>query len=209
MDINATFSQARELARQGDRQTARRMLEEILQEEPQNEEVLLWYALLAPTRADVIDGLQKVLEINPNNVQAQQRLAKLQGGSGIPASTPSNSNPFAYEAARSEEPPAASPVTFSAAEAVSPAAPAYIPAATSAPSTPVETSAANPALVKRIDTLIALQEHMDQQINKINRVAQFFFWLAIVSLVLSLISVCLALAGLLPILSSANTMIGG
>lgn len=205
MDINAMFSQARELARQGDRSTARHMLEEILQEAPQNEDVLLWYALLAPTRSEVVDGLQKVLEINPNNAQAQQRLAKLQGGSGVPAGTPSNSSPFAYEPVKSEEPPAASPATFTAEAA----APVYTPAASSAPSTPLETSAASPALLKRLDNLITLQEHMDQQVNKINRVAQFFFWLAIVSLVLSLISVCLALAGLLPILNSANTLLGG
>ncbi len=208
MDINATFSQARELARQGDRQAARQLLGEVLQQEPKNEEVLLWYALLAPTKAEVIDGLRIVLEINPNNVQAQQRLAKLQAGGGVPASTPSNSNPFAFEAARSEEAPAASASTFTADAAV-PAAPAYTPAVSAAPSTPLDTSATSPALLKRLDTLIGLQEHMDRQINKINRVAQFFFWLAIVSLVLSLISVCLALAGLLPILNSANTLIGG
>ncbi|GAP12372.1 hypothetical protein LARV_00106 [Longilinea arvoryzae] len=208
MDINATFSQARELARQGDRQAARQLLEAILQQEPKNEEVLLWYALLAPTKAEVIDGLQLVLEINPNNVQAQQRLAKLQAGSGVPASTPSNSSPFAYEAARSEEPPATGASTFTA-DAAAPAAPAYTPAVSAVPSTPLDASAASPALIKRLDTLIAFQEHMDRQINKINRVAQFFFWLAIVSLVLSLISVCLAIAGVLPLLNSANTLIGG
>ena len=77
MDIDALFSQARELARQGDRPGARRILEDILQEQPTNEDVMLWHALVAPTKGDVIEGLQKVLEINPDNAQAQQRLARL------------------------------------------------------------------------------------------------------------------------------------
>lgn len=206
MDIETKFSQARELARQGDRQAARQMLEEILQEVPDNEDVLLWFALLAPSKPEAVNGLKKVLEINPNNAQAQQRLAKLQGGSGVPASTPSNSNPFAYESSKAEEPAAKAPPAFTA-EAAS-----YTPAATVAPSTPLETPQrpiADAALLKRLDSLIVLQEHIDQQVKKINRVAQFFFWLAIISLVLSLISVCLAIAGVLPLLNSANTLIGG
>lgn len=192
MDIDATFNQARELARQGDRPAARRLLEEILQDEPNNEEVLLWYALVSPTKAEAIDGLRKVLEINPDNAQAQQRLAKLQAGSGVPASTPGNSTPFSYDSARSAE--SAAPV-FTEPPAVS-AAP--VEAAPSA------AGIASPALLKRLDHLITLQEHMDQQISKINRVAQFFFWLTIIGIVLSLISTCLAISGVLPLLGFAS-----
>lgn len=198
MDINATFSQARELARQGDRPAARRLLEEILQEEPDNEDVLLWYALLAPDRAEVIEGLKKVLEINPDNAQAQQRLAKLQGGA--PASTPIHSQPFAYETPKNES--AGSPPDGYAPQSVA-------PAAVEVPSTPLDAVQAGgmnagPALIKRLDHLIALQEHTDHQINKINRVAQFFFWMTIAGIALSLISTCLALSGMLPLLGYAK-----
>lgn len=186
MDINASFSQARELARQGDRPAARRLLEEILQEEPNNEDVLLWYALVSPTKTEAVEGLRKVLEINPNNTQAQQRLAKLQAAGAVPASTPSNSTPFSYDTAHNDE--SAAPPASAFTEP--PAAVEAVPAA----------GVASPALLKRLDHLITLQEHTDQQINKINRVVQFFFWLAIIGFVLSLISICLAISGVLPLL---------
>jgi hypothetical protein len=207
MDIDVIFSQARELARQGDRPAARRLLEEILQEDPTNEDVLLWHALVSPTKAEAIEGLKKVLEINPDNTQAQQRLEKLQAGSGVPAASPSNSTPFSYEPTRSEESPTpAPPATFTEPPAQN------VPAAFASPSTPLDAPAAvvtrdNPALLKRLDHLITLQEHMDQQINKINRVAQYFFWLSIIGFVLSLVSICLAVAGVIPLLSSAGNLV--
>ena len=199
MDIDALFSQARELARQGDRPGARRIFEEILQEQPDNEDVMLWHALVAPTKGEVIEGLQKVLELNPNNAQAQQRLAKLQASAGTPASTPSNSTPFSYEAAKSAEPVAETPAAFTTPDPVAAAA-AY-----ASPSTPVEASHGasngNAALIKRLDHLIALQEHTGQQIDKINRVAQFFFWLTIIGLALGVLGVVLSLIGALSLMS--------
>lgn len=199
MDIEALFAQARELARQGDRPGARRILEDILQEQPTNEDVMLWYALVAPTKGEVIEGLQKVLELNPNNAQAQQRLAKLQASAGTPASTPSNSTPFSYEPAKSAEPAAETPAAFTTPD------PVAVAAAYASPSTPVEAphgaSNGNAALVKRLDHLIALQEHTGRQIDKINRVAQFFFWLTIIGLALGVLGVVLSFLGALSLMS--------
>ena len=56
MDIEALFSQARELARHGDRPGARRILEDIHQEQPTNNDVMLWHALAAPTKGEAIEG---------------------------------------------------------------------------------------------------------------------------------------------------------
>lgn len=199
MDIDALFSQARELARQGDRPGARRILEDILQEQPTNEDVMLWHALVAPTKGDVIEGLQKVLEINPDNAQAQQRLARLRASAGTPASTPSNSTPFSYEPVKSPEPASDAPAAFTTPDPVAAAA-AY-----ASPSTPVEvphgSGNGNAALVKRLDHLIALQEHTGKQIDKINRVAQFFFWLVIIGLVLGVLAVVLSVVGALSLMS--------
>lgn len=199
MDIESMFSQARELARQGDRPGARRILEEILQEQPDNEDVLLWHALVAPTKGEVMNGLQKVLEINPNNAQAQQRLAKLKASSGTPASTPSNSTPFLYEPVKSPEPVSDAPAAFTTPD------PVAAVAAYAVPSTPVEPPHAagnsNAALIKRLDHLIALQEHTSQQVDKINRVAQFFFWLVIIGLVLGALAVVLSVVGALSLMN--------
>ena len=199
MDIETLFAQARELARQGDRPGARRILEDILQEQPANEDALLWHALVAPTKGEVIEGLQKVLEINPDNAQAQQRLARLRASAGTPASTPSNSTPFSYEPVKSAGPAAAAPAAFTTPDPVAAAA-AY-----ATPSTPVEAphgaGNSNAALVKRLDHLIALQEHTGQQIDKINRVAQFFFWLTIIGLVLGVLGVVLSFLGALSLMN--------
>jgi hypothetical protein len=212
MDINATFSQARELARQGNRPAARQMLEEILQEDPNNEDVLLWHALVAPDKAEVIEGLKKVLEVNPLNAQAQQRLAKLEGSSVIAVPAPAASQPFSYEEPRKDASFDETPAVFTTPEApVQSETPLYTPPST-APAAASE--AAQPsvgsrdgALVKRLDHLISLQEQMDQKLKKINRVVQFFFWLAIISLALTAISFCLALAGVIPLLNSASSLI--
>jgi len=213
MDINATFSQARELARQGNRPAARQLLEEILQDDPNNEDVLLWHALVAPDKAEVIEGLKKVLEINPYNAQAQQRLAKLEGSSVIQAPAPAVSQPFSYEESRKDESFNEAPAAFTTPESsVQSETPLYTPPSASAPTASVETAqpavgSREGALVKRLDHLIAVQEQMDQKLKKINRVAQFFFWLAIISLALTAISVCLALAGMIPLLNSASSLI--
>lgn len=204
MDIDAMFTQARELARQGDRPAARRLLDEILQEHPDNEDVLLWHALVAPTRTEVIDGLHRVLEINPNNTQAQQRLAKMQAGSGVPASTISNSTPFSFDQMKADEPAGEVPAAFTTPDPVAAAA-AYMPAATATPSTPLDTPQAaggnTAALAKRLDHLIALQEHANEQLDRINRVAQFFRWLVIIGIVLAILAVALSFLGTLSLMS--------
>lgn len=207
MDINATFSQARELARQGNRPAARQLLEEILQDDPNNEDVLLWHALVAPDKAEVIEGLKKVLEINPYNAQAQQRLAKLEGSSVIQAPAPAVSQPFSYEESRKDESFNEAPAAFTTPESsVQSETPLYTPPSASAPTASVETAqpavgSREGALVKRLDHLIAVQEQMDQKLKKINRVAQFFFWLTIIGLALGVLGVVLSLIGALSLMS--------
>lgn len=68
-------------ARRGDRQTARKLLEQVVSIDDNNEQAWMWLATCVNTLSERRACLQKVLEINPNNARAKEALANL-GDSG-------------------------------------------------------------------------------------------------------------------------------
>jgi Tol biopolymer transport system component len=64
-------------ARRGDRATARRLLLEVTDQDPNNKQAWLWLATSANTLSERRTYLQRVLAIDPENRTAQQALAQL------------------------------------------------------------------------------------------------------------------------------------
>lgn len=80
-------------ARQGNRSAARRLLHEVIAQEPTNELAWIWLASVAENVQERREYLERVLAINPNNKRATQALERLKRSSGItrpprPASSP-------------------------------------------------------------------------------------------------------------------------
>jgi len=69
-----------EAARRGERDTARRLLEQVTTLDGRNEVAWLWLASLVNTITERRACLERVLEINPNNGRAREALQKLTGG---------------------------------------------------------------------------------------------------------------------------------
>lgn len=67
-------------ARQGQKQGARMMLRQILEQDKRNERALLWMAKLADTPAERKTWLERVLTVNPENEAAQAALDKMSYG---------------------------------------------------------------------------------------------------------------------------------
>ena len=65
-------------ARRGRKEPAQRLLGQVVQAEPNNEEAWLWLARVIDQPADRAACLQRVIEINPNNSWAAEQLAELQ-----------------------------------------------------------------------------------------------------------------------------------
>jgi twitching motility two-component system response regulator PilG len=78
--------------RLGQKDLARAHLKELLQEDPLNEQALLWAAALAESQDEASVYLEQVLSVNPNNSQAINILAvsrlSLSGPVAVPAPTP-------------------------------------------------------------------------------------------------------------------------
>ncbi len=64
-------------ARQGNKQNARMIFQQILDADGQNERAWLWMAAVAETPEDRVRCLNTVLRINPNNQAAQRELSNL------------------------------------------------------------------------------------------------------------------------------------
>ncbi|QPC84533.1 PD40 domain-containing protein [Phototrophicus methaneseepsis] len=73
-------------ARSGNTATARRLLEEVIKHDENNEQAWLWLATVVKSRAERRICLQKVLQINPNNKAAQQAMQQL-GATTAPSRT--------------------------------------------------------------------------------------------------------------------------
>ncbi len=67
-----------EAARGGNKAVARRIFEQVLRDDPQNELAWMWLATVLENPTERRKALQRVLSINPNNDRAKQALAKLQ-----------------------------------------------------------------------------------------------------------------------------------
>jgi thioredoxin-like negative regulator of GroEL len=64
--------------KQGNRESARVMFRQVIQDDPRNERALLYMAKLANAPTERKLWLQKVLEVNPDNETAQAALGKLE-----------------------------------------------------------------------------------------------------------------------------------
>lgn len=65
-------------ARRGDRVTGRKLLTQVLEQQPKNEKAWLWLASCMTKREDRRKCLNRVLQINPDNERAKQALALLE-----------------------------------------------------------------------------------------------------------------------------------
>ena len=81
--------------KKGDRAVARTLLREIVHGDPRNPQAWLWMAGVAESVAEVTHCLEKVLEVEPDNQMANERLSMLRllrytAGDGTGAETRSN-----------------------------------------------------------------------------------------------------------------------
>ncbi len=73
------MSMAVQSIKQGNRESARVMFRQVIQQDPKNERALLYMAKLANAPTERKLWLQKVLEVNPDNETAQKALQKMLG----------------------------------------------------------------------------------------------------------------------------------
>lgn len=71
------FTEAQQAMQRGEKIRARKLLSQVLYSDPQNEQAWLLMARLADTEDQVIDCLQRVLIINPDNTSVKTALAAL------------------------------------------------------------------------------------------------------------------------------------
>lgn len=69
-------------AQKGDSAAARRMLEQVIGNDPRNELAWIWMATVAESDRERRTCLMRVLEINPSNARARQALDRLEGATG-------------------------------------------------------------------------------------------------------------------------------
>ena len=76
-DSNPLYAQASQAAASGDKVTARSLLDELIFEQPDNEQAWLLLADMVEDLNEVYDCLQHVLAIDPHNQAARQKLEEL------------------------------------------------------------------------------------------------------------------------------------
>jgi len=76
-DDSSLFTRASQAAANGDKDTARNLLDELIVNQPDNEQAWLLLADMVEDLNEVDDCLQHVLAINPQNQAARQKLATL------------------------------------------------------------------------------------------------------------------------------------
>jgi len=77
MDTNIIIKQAIEAIKQGNKSNARTLLENVIKNEPNNEEAWFMLAHVAQTQEQARSYLGRVININPGNERAKQQLEKL------------------------------------------------------------------------------------------------------------------------------------
>ncbi|MBZ0310387.1 MAG: hypothetical protein K8I82_30275, partial [Anaerolineae bacterium] len=71
-----------EAARAGNKVVARKIFEQVIRDDPQNELAWMWTATVLDNSTERRRALERVISINPDNTRAQQALEKLQSASG-------------------------------------------------------------------------------------------------------------------------------
>jgi hypothetical protein len=77
-DLQTLLRTGIQAAQSGNKAVARAILEQVIEQAPENELAWIWLASVVETTAERRDCLLKVLAINPNNVRAKQALARLE-----------------------------------------------------------------------------------------------------------------------------------
>jgi hypothetical protein len=77
-DVEGALQEAIAQARSGEKDEARFVLQQIVEAEPHNELAWFWLAWCATSKAERIEALQQVVEINPANARARRILDSLQ-----------------------------------------------------------------------------------------------------------------------------------
>ncbi|MFN8379737.1 MAG: hypothetical protein U0452_13810 [Anaerolineae bacterium] len=98
-----------EAARRGDKLTARRLLQQVLQQDRTNETALLWMASVVDTVPEKRAYLEQVLRVNPNNDRARQALERM--GGAPPPARPASSGSSSTTTSRPTPTPAPKPAT--------------------------------------------------------------------------------------------------
>lgn len=89
-DIDQKLNEGIAAARRGDKATARRLLDQVVQSDPRNELAWMWLASVSATVAERREALERVLRINPDNQRAQEALQELGGRGGRITANESN-----------------------------------------------------------------------------------------------------------------------
>jgi Tol biopolymer transport system component len=97
-DIQTLLRTAIQAAQSGNKAVARAILEQVIEQAPDNELAWIWLASVVETSAERRNCLQKVLAINPKNERARQALSRLER-----AMRSSKSEPQGFRAARTIE----------------------------------------------------------------------------------------------------------
>lgn len=64
-------------ARDGNKESARVMLRQVLSEDKRNERAMMWMAEIAETQAERRKWLERVLQVNPDNTKARATLNRM------------------------------------------------------------------------------------------------------------------------------------
>jgi hypothetical protein len=84
-NLDETLQKGIRAARRGHRAPAQRLLSEVLQADPNNEEAWLWLASVAGTPEQRTHCLQRVIALNPDNQWAAEQLAEMEQQPSAPA----------------------------------------------------------------------------------------------------------------------------
>lgn len=78
-ELNRILREGIDAAKSGDMATARRLLRDVIRQQPDNELAWIWLAASATSVEERRESLRRVLQINPNNLRARQALAQIEG----------------------------------------------------------------------------------------------------------------------------------
>jgi len=101
-EVNEILQKGIRAARRGYKDPARRLLAQVLQSDPDNEEAWMWLCRVADTQERRAECLQRVLSINPENRWAADQMASLQEEAAAPAAPAEGAPQPTIEAPSSE-----------------------------------------------------------------------------------------------------------